>query len=144
MSVPAFSRVMWPWAVGGLVLGCGGTGPMAPVSNVPPEVGSVRLFAQGGDVTDHIALGEGQTLRIEVRLYEANGARILPAAGDVAVQLTFDPPTFATALPVPGSPLLKDVTPTAAPLTHGGIHVTCEQTDLMITKGFGPFEALIH
>jgi len=143
VRVPTFSRMLWPGAIGGLALACA-LAPTESAVTAPPAIASVRLFDRGGDITDHIALGAGRTLRIEVRLYAADGDRILPADGDVVVRLTFDPPSYATATDVPDAPLLKDVTPTAAPGIEGGIYVTCEQVKLMVTIRRGPFESLIH
>lgn len=144
MSVARSPRATWVNLTCVLVLGCGGGGSGGPGTNAPPEVASVRLFAGAQDVTDHIALLPGQTLRIEVRLYAANGGRINTGGGEFDVQFGFTPSSLATAAAVPSSPLERDVTPTAPAGTPGTLTVACDDHRLMTIKQFGPFEMLVH
>lgn len=135
--------VAWGVLGGALALSCGGGSLMDPV-DAPPEVAAVRLFAGAADYTDHLFLVEGQTLRLEVRLYAANGDRIEAAATDFDVTFTFSPDSFATAKPVDGTPFVQDVTPVARSGTPGALRVLCDHRRLMFIKQFGPFDALVH
>ena len=144
MSVARSPRATWGILSGALALGCGGGGSGGPGPTAPPEVASVRLFVGVQDVTDHIALLLGQTLRIEVRLYAANGGRIAAGDGEFDVQFGFSPSSVATAAAVPSSPLERDVTATAPAGTHGTLMVACDDHRLMSLKQFGPFEILVH
>lgn len=136
--------VAWGVLGGALALSCGGGGLADPVVDGPPEVAAVRLFAGAADYTDHIILAEGQTLRLEVRLYAANGDRIEAGPTDFDVTFTFSPDSFATAQPVDGTPFVKDVTPVARSGTPGALRVLCDDRRLMLVKQFGPFDALVH
>jgi hypothetical protein len=136
-------HVTWCVLSGAVALSCGGAS-VAPDDSGPSEVASVRLFVGQGDVTDHLALVGGQTMRIEVRLYAADGDRIDRGDADFDVQFAFAPDSFATAAPVAGAPLQKDVRPVARAGTPGALRVLCDDRRLMFVKQFGPFDALVH
>jgi hypothetical protein len=135
-----------------LLTACGGTGSTGlPGSGPSNEVFSVRLFdSLGIELTQHMALFHGDTLRVRVRLYAADGREITDVVDGARVGFTFTPDSLATSTPVPDQPLMRDVIPTATvvqgqPLPEGGLTVSLfVGTDTLPTKAFGRFDVLVH
>jgi len=110
-----------------------------------PANAEFRLFdAFNTDLTAHVPLLTGDTTRLEVRLYDAEGRRRTSIPGGAEVTFRFEPATIATALPVPEGPFLKDVTPTAAPGTEGSLFVSVLFLADSTTKTYGPIQVLVH
>lgn len=123
----------------------GGRDPLGPRPGDPADVASVRLFNQGlGELTFHIPLFPGDTLRIEVRMYAPDGHQIAPVTGGAEARFTFDPTTLASSRPVAGAPLFGDVTGTAAAGTEGSMSVTLLFLADSSTKTFAGFPVLVH
>jgi hypothetical protein len=132
-----------------LLAACGGTGTapggLPPGPGQPGEVASVRLFdASGVELTQHMPLIMGATVRVDVRLYAANGRQITSVTGGEELTFTFDPPSLAAATPVAGQPLRQDVTSSAAPGTFGTLDLTLHFPVDASHKTFGPFDVLVH
>ena len=130
-----------------LLAACGGPtaggNPGGPGN--PGDVASVRLFdAAGTELTFHMPLNTGETTRVEVRMYAANGRQIVTVAGGEELDFTFSPPTLASSTPVAGEPLVREVTPTAPPATPGTLEVALHFPADLSTKTFGPFDVLVH
>ncbi len=129
-----------------LLAACGAAHPTAGGSPADPQdVASVRLFdGAGTELTFHMPLTTGETTRVEVRMYAANGHQITSVTGGQDVAFTFSPPTLASSSPVAGEPLMRDVTPTAPPGTPGTLEVALHFPADLSTKRFGPFDVLVH
>ena len=128
-----------------LLAGCGAppAGGGSPAD--PQNVASVRLFNSGlGELTFHIPLFPGDTLRVEVRLYAADGSQITSVSGGEEVDFTFSPPTLASSTPVTGESLVRDVTSSAPPASSGTLEVALHFPVDQSTKTFGPFDVLVH
>jgi hypothetical protein len=141
------NRILVSLACAAVLLAACGSGTTAPViptsSGQGPPVAILRLFdSTGADISGHIKLDSGQTDRVEVRLYAADGTTRI--TGGVTVALSFDPPSYAQAVPI--DTLFWLVTPSAQPLfTFGNLFVTVTP-DASTTTGpkFGPFQMLTH
>ena len=127
-----------------LLVACGSEQVVQFTATEPPEPASVRLFFTAGEVTQHVPLNNGQTHRIEVRLFAANGTRITGYDDHFDLTVDFTPTSLAVAVPVAGRPLLKDLTASASPEESGTIHISFYHAHTMTTRTFGPFEALVH
>src|SRR5688500_18868975 len=110
----------------------------------PPDPASVRLFVNGADYTDHLALNTGFTQEVEVRLYAANGVRIRGYDDHFTLAVQFTPLTLVNAAAVAGRPLFLAMTSTAAPDSPGSVSVTVSHPHAMSVRTFGPFEVVIH
>jgi len=141
-------RMRLPLGALGVVLlaGCGAAHPTGGGSPADPrDVASVRLFNSGlGELTFHIPLFPGDTLRVEVRMYAADGSQIMSVTGGEEVAFTFSPPTVASSTPVTGESLTRDVTSSAPPATSGTLEVALHFPADQSTKTFGPFDVLVH
>jgi hypothetical protein len=110
-----------------------------------PANAEFRLFdAFNTDLTSHVPLLTGDTTRLEVRLYDAEGRRRTSIPGGAEVTFRFEPATIATALPVAAMPFVKDVIPTAAPGTEGSLFVSVLFLADSMTKTYGPIPVLVH
>jgi hypothetical protein len=110
-----------------------------------PAGGEFRLFdALNADFTQHVPLVSGETARLEVRLYDAEGRRRTTIPGGAEVTFRFDPASLATAQPVLGMPFVKDVTPTATAGTEGSLFVSVLFLADSTTKTYGPIQVLVH
>jgi hypothetical protein len=108
-------------------------------------VEQMRLFDdQNSEMTQHIPLTAGDTLRIEVRLYGPDGGQLSAAQANAEIDFRFEPTTLATAAPVPGLPLWKDITSSAPILTDGSLFVSVLFLADSVTKTYGPIQVLIH
>ena len=107
---------------------------------------SIRLYevVTGDDWTAHIPLTHGYTVRLQVRLYAADGRQIQPLQDQVAMSFVFTPDSLATAVTADSLLLLEDVTPTASVGTGGNLNVTLTAPAIGTTKTFGPFSVLVH
>ena len=124
-----------------LLSACGAPHP----TGSPQDVASVRLFNSGlGDLTFHMPLFPGDTLRVEVRMYAANGSQIMSVTGGAELAFTFSPPTLASSTPVNGETLVRDVTTSALQGTSGTLEVALHFPADASTKTFGPFDVLVH
>lgn len=137
------------WLCTALLAACGGTttapGGIPPGPGEPQDVASVRLFdASGVELTQHVPLIMGATVRVDVRLYAANGRQITSVTGGAELTFTFDPPSLAAATPVAGQPLQQDVTSSAAPGTAGTLALALHFPADASHKTFGPFDVLVH
>jgi hypothetical protein len=111
----------------------------------PGDVGSVRLFdAAGTELTFHMPLNTGETTRVEVRMYAANGRQIMSVTGGQELSFTFSPPTLASSTAVSEEPLVRDVTPSDPPGTLGTLEIALHFPADLSTKTFGPFDVLVH
>jgi hypothetical protein len=88
-----------------LAVGCGGEETAG--TGEPPEVAAVRLFIKDSEVTSHVPLNRGQLERLEVRLYAANGSRIIGFDDQFQLTFTFTPTSLGTVTAVPDKPLSK-------------------------------------
>jgi hypothetical protein len=121
----------------------GGGNPDGP--GEPGDIASVRLFdGVGTELTFHMPLNTGETTRVEVRMYAANGRQIVSVTGGEELTFTFSPSTLASSTPVDGEPLIRDVTPTDPPGTLGTLEVALHFLADASTKTFGPFDVLVH
>jgi hypothetical protein len=130
-----------------LLAACGGsTGGGNPDGlGDPGDVASVRLFDGAGmELTFHMPLATGETTRVEVRMYAANGRQIMTVTGGEELDFTFAPSSLASSTPVNGESLIRDVTPTAPPGTPGTLEVALHFPADASTKTFGPFDVLVH
>jgi len=129
-----------------LLAACGAPHPTGGGSPADPrDVASVRLFNSGlGDLTFHIPLFPGDTLRVDVRMYAANGTQIMSVTGGEELDFTFSPSTLASSTAIAGEPLVRDVTSTAPPATSGTLEVALHFPADLSTKTFGPFDVLVH
>jgi hypothetical protein len=110
-----------------------------------PGGGEFRLFdAFNAELTQHVPLVSGETTRMEVRLYDADGRRRTSIPGGVEITFTFDPPSLATASPIEGLPFWKAVTPTAQLGTEGSLSVAIQFLADNSTKTYGPIQVLVH
>ena len=110
-----------------------------------PAGGEFRLFdAFNADFTQHVPLVTGETTRLEVRLYDAEGPRRTTIPGGAEVTFRFDPNSLAAVLPVSGMPFVKDVTPTASAGTEGSLFVSVLFLADSSTKTYGPVQVLVH
>ena len=129
-----------------LLAGCGAphpTGGGRPAN--PQDVASVRLFNSGlGDLTFHMPLFPGDTLRVEVRMYAANGSQIMSVTGGEELAFTFSPPTLASSTPLNGESLIRDVTSSAPSGTPGTLEVALHFPADASTQTFGPCDVLGH
>lgn len=108
-------------------------------------VAEFRLFdARNADLTAHIPLVTPDTTRLEVRLYDSTGVRRTTIPGGVEITFRFDPDSLAAAMPVPGLPFWKAVTPTAPIGTEGSLFVSVLFLAVNTTKTYGPIQVLVH
>ena len=130
----------------GLLAGCSGTASTGVPSGPSNDVASVRLFDPlGVELTQHMALFHGQTLRVRVRLYAADGHEVTDVVDGARVAFKFTPDSLATSASVSNQPLMRDVTPTATSGTGGGLTVSLfVGADSVPTKAFGQFDVLVH
>ena len=126
------------------LLACGSDQAVTFTSTEPPEPASVRLFINGGDVTDHVPLNSGHPQELEVRLHAASGVRITGYDDHFALSLQVTPASLATSSDVAGRPLVKLLTPTGPAGEPGSIHVTVQHAHTTTVRTFGPFELLVH
>jgi len=104
-----------------------------------------RLFdAFNSDLTAHVPLVTGDTMRLEVRLYDAEGRRRTSIPGGAEVTFHFEPATIAAAAAVPNLPFVKDVTPTAPFGTEGSLSVSVLFLADSTTTTYGPIQVLVH
>lgn len=104
-----------------------------------------RLFdAFNADLTPHIPLVTPDTTRLEVRLYDSTGVRRTTIPGGVEITFRFDPDSLAAAVPVPGLPFWKAVTPTAPLGSEGSLFVSVLFLADSVTKTYGPIQVLVH
>jgi hypothetical protein len=125
---------------------CGAPHPTGGESPADPQdVASVRLFdGAGTELTFHMPLNTGETIRVEVRMYAANGHQIVSVTGGEELDWTFSPSTLASSTPVDSEPLKRDVTPSDPPGTLGTLEVALHFPGDQSTKTFGPFDVLVH
>ena len=107
--------------------------------------GEFRLFdAFNADLSQHVPLVSGDTMRLEVRLYDSTGTRRTSIPGGVEVTFHFDPDSLAKAAPITGLPFWKAVTPTATVGTEGSLFVSVLFLADSSTKTYGPIQVLVH
>ncbi len=104
-----------------------------------------RLFdAFNSDFTEHVPLLSGDTMRLEVRLYDSTGVRRTAIPVGAEITFHFTPDSLATAAPISGLPFWKAVTPTAAVGTEGSLLVSILFLADSTTKTYGPIQVLVH
>jgi hypothetical protein len=110
------------------------------------DAASIRLYAvaDGADWSAHIPLFIGDTVRLQVRLFVADGREIVPRQHPVQMSFTFTPASLATATVADSVTLLEDVTPTDTAGAGGGLRVSLTEPATGTTKSFGPFDVLVH
>lgn len=123
---------------------CGDLQTTVQESAAHQDPAQIRLFYGGIETTAHIPVNTGTSLPVEVRLYAANGARLVGFDDHFRLTGTMDPTTLGHAAPASGSTLVLDVTVVAPPETHGTLRITVEHLDTGTTRTFGPFEVLAH
>jgi hypothetical protein len=126
------------------LLGCGDPQSTVLESTADQPAASARIFWVGVEVTQHIPLNAGESIRMEVRLYTPSGARIIGNDDKFTLTHVFTPAGMATGTPVAGSPLQVDFAATGAPDTHGTLSITVRHATSGTTRTFGPFEVLLH
>jgi hypothetical protein len=108
-------------------------------------VEQMRLFDDHNtDLTQHIPLTAGDTMRLEVRLYGPQGSQLSAAQANAEIAFRFEPTSLASAAAVPGLPLWKDITSSAPTLTEGSLFVSVLFLADSVTKTYGPIQVLIH
>lgn len=134
-----------------VVVACGGTtaidaGPDPAGPGEPGDVASVRLFepSSGVELTQHMPLVSGETMRVEVRLYAPNGRGITEVTGVLELDFSFMPSSLASSAPVPSEPLMRDVTSSASTGNDGKLTVLLRFLIDGSTKTFGLFDVLVH
>jgi hypothetical protein len=133
-----------------LCAACGGAGTgskaaIPPGPGVPSDVAAIRLFdPTGGELTFHIPLLTGDTLRIEVRTYAADGHQIIPVIGGASASFAFAPSSLAASRPVSGDSLAEDVLASSPPATDGTLNVTLLFLSDSSRKTFSGFPVLVH
>ena len=128
-------------------LACGGPLPTNGAgTGTPAAIAQVRLFDEtaGRDLTVHTGLPDDQSVRVEVRLYAADGHRLTDIVGGVALTLQFNPESLATAIPVPGQPLQRLVTAMAPVGTSGNQTVSLRFPGDGSVRSFGPFHVAVQ
>lgn len=115
------------WVGTALLAACGGTatgpGDLPPGPGEPRDVTSVRLFdASGVELTQHVPLIMGATVRVDVRLYAANGRQITSVTGGEELTFAFDPPSLASATPVAAAAAGRHVIGRTRNRRHAGRH----------------------
>lgn len=129
----------------GLLSACDGTPTGDAGPGRPEDVASVRLFdLRGTELTQHTGLVEGQTLRVEVRLFRPDGRRLTEVAGGLELTFAFNPASLASSEPVDGQPLSRDVTASAVSGTSGGLTVSLRFPLQGVTRTFGPFHVQVQ
>jgi hypothetical protein len=123
---------------------CGDPQATVTETGVDQDPASIRIFWGNGDVSQHIPLTAGETARLEVRLYAANGARIVGFDSHFQISFAFSPPSLAADAAVANAPLFRDVTTGPSAGAHGTVMVTVVHVDMGSTKTFGPFDMLLH
>lgn len=126
---------------------CGGPLPTSGGgTGSPAAIAQVRLFDQerGTELTVHTGLPDDQSVRLEVRLYAADGHRLTEIVGGVELTLQFSPDSLANAIPVPRRPLETVITPTARAGTSGSQTVSLFFPGTGTTKTFGPFHVQVE
>jgi len=125
--------------------GTGGLAPLPPGPGGPADVAAVRLFDKNdAELTFHIPLPKGDTVRIEVRTYAPDGHQITPVTGGAEAAFTFDPAFLASSRPVTGMPLFGNVTATAPAGAEGAMTVTLLFLADSSAKTFTGFPVLVH
>lgn len=125
--------------------GTGGSAPRTPGPGDPADVASVRLFDKNdAELTFHIPLFSGDTLRIEVRTYARDGHQITPVSGGAEATFTFNPAFLASSTPVTDMPLFGDLIATAPVGAEGSMSVTLLFLADSSTKTFTGFPVLVH
>lgn len=127
-----------------LLAACGSEQLVQFTATEPPEPASARLFLGSAEVTQHVPLNAGQTHRLEVRLYAANGVRVTGYDDHFELAIELTPASLATATAVAGAPLFKDLTAAATPGDAGSLRVASFHAHTMTGRTFGPFDVLIH
>ena len=127
-----------------LTLSCGDPQAVVQETAAHQDPAIVKIFEGSIETTSHLALNTGDTLRFEVRLYAASGARLVGFDDHFRLTGTMTPAALGSAARVAGSPLELDLGSTAPPLTLGALHITVEHLDAGTTRTFGPFEVLVH
>ncbi len=98
---------------------------------------AARLYANGAEITPTVALTGGQTLRVEVRLYDDQDKLITGLDTGHLSAITFSPGGLATVTAVAGQPFQWDITADSAggtgTLSVGYGHQVADE------KIFGPF-----
>jgi hypothetical protein len=128
-----------------LSLSCGGPLPTSgSATGTSAAIAQVRLFdLQGIDLTRHTGLPDDQSVRVQVRLYAPDGHRLTEIVGGVEATLQFTPASLATSAAVPGRPLERVITPTAASGTAGSQMVQLSFPNAA-PKTFGPFHVQVE
>lgn len=125
---------------------CGGAVPTEATGPAnPADVVQVRLFDPAGtELTLHTGLVDDESLKVEVRLFAADGRRLAEIAGGVEFGLLFTPDSLATSTLVSGQPLERIVRPTSASGTSGSQQVNLHFPGDNSNKSFGPFHVQVQ
>jgi hypothetical protein len=115
------------------------TGPTHATVESAKIVVNGTVTPSGGTVT----LPKGQTTRVEVQFFDADGARVTGLETTHFAKLTFEPAALATAADVSGNNIVKDVTTQATPGT-GTITVGYGHDAEADEKSFGPFNVTVQ
>ena len=108
-------------------------------------VAQMRLFdQQNAELTQHVPLQSGLTMRIEIRLYDTEGRQLTSVPGGVEIGFRFDPTTLARTNAVAGQPPRKDVTPTSPAGAEGSLFVAVLFLADSTLKTYGPIQVLVH
>lgn len=107
-------------------------------------VAEMRLFdSRGADMTGHIPLVIGDTLRLEVRLYDTEGRQLTNVAAEIGFRV--EPDSVAASRPVAGMPFFKDLYSTATTaLAEASLFVSVLFLADSVTKTYRPVEILLH
>lgn len=71
---------------------------------------SAKLFVGAAELTEPVQLDAGQTVRVEIKFYDHDGAELVGLDADHFSAIVFTPNTLATAAAVTGEPFQWDVT----------------------------------
>lgn len=119
---------------------CGGNEPTAEDHGTPA---SAKLFGPAGqELTPSIGFTRGQTVRVEVRFYAADGDPITGLEHEHGTALTFIPTAIATVAGVAGQKFFFDVTPANAAAT-GQLSIGFGHGTSTSEQTFGPYPVLV-
>jgi hypothetical protein len=137
-------RLLIGFAILSVSLACGSEQAVQFTGAEPPDPASARLFWNGVDVTQHVALNAGETAPIEVRLFAANGQRIAGYDDHFEVALLSTPASLVHLVPASAQPLTTNVTAVAQHGLGGDLSVTWRHAHSGASGTFGPFDVLVH
>ena len=118
-----------------LVLGACSSDEATGHGHTPHEA---KLFVGATELTAPYQLDAGQTVRVEIKFYDHDGAELVGLDADHFSAIVFSPNTLATVAAVAGEPFQWDVTAQAA-AGSGTVSVNWGHDAAADDLSFGPF-----